>query len=290
MSLEQDNIMKSSLETTYKLILDNLPFGVSLQDKKRIIFFENKKAKELLGSFHTRPCFHRWQYLPNEGHKVCDNCPAVMSLKDKQAHKIYRKTKSRNLEDLLLEFYCIPLLDENGEVTKYIEIIKDVTDQEKAQILSETNKEKIIESELKFSFRNLSGENQYTDKLDFFSDDVDERLKKLAAYTYIGIVQNEIEHKGLFGPLPVLDVLDQYMLAYSFSLKSEKFESEKKKSTFCVIFIFFDKKFTSFFENRPKISEYLENEIEEFNFVEELSEKWFQDLKKGFKELIKNFE
>ena len=51
----------------FDVILNALPFGISVQSKDRYVLYENQKAKELTGSFKLNHCYNRWKHLPDEG-------------------------------------------------------------------------------------------------------------------------------------------------------------------------------------------------------------------------------
>ena len=44
----------------FSWILDELPFGISVQDTNHTVLYENKKVKELLGTYLGKKCFKRW--------------------------------------------------------------------------------------------------------------------------------------------------------------------------------------------------------------------------------------
>ena len=63
------NILSDNPEL-YQAVLDNLPFGVSIQTKNRVIIYENKFISSLLGSYYKRYCYDRWNYLPDRENEI----------------------------------------------------------------------------------------------------------------------------------------------------------------------------------------------------------------------------
>ena len=105
-------------------------------------------------------------------------------------------------------------------------------------------------------------------------------------FTYIGIFQNNFNQLGLFGPLPVLDILNKSMMVYSCRLHSSSVTDPRKKSMEPILFItFFDRNDYFVFEKRDKILEFLNKSFENKS-VEELTEEWFLNIKTEFKNLL----
>ena len=135
----------------FEVILDSLPFGISVQNINRTVLYENQMAKNLTGSFKLRNCFNRWEHLPDEGDHVCKDCPATISLLDKNPHKIFRKTLSKNSEELFLEIQVVPILEKDGSINNYVEILTDISKLESAKVLINKPAETLV-NELQLSF------------------------------------------------------------------------------------------------------------------------------------------
>jgi len=172
--INYDQLLKNDDNIELSVILNALPFGLSVQNKKRIILYENDKCKELTGSFKSHHCFGRWKYITGEGEAICQDCPAIVTLVDGIKHKVFRKTVNRAFEDLYLEIQSIPVLESDGSINKYIEIINDVSSNEKVKSLVNKPFSAFID-ELQFSisiYGKTGGEILLRDKLDFFSDPI----------------------------------------------------------------------------------------------------------------------
>ncbi len=235
-SIDYNNLLNEN-DTGLSDILNSLPFGITLQSIDRIILYENEKAKELTGSYKNHQCFTRWMYLEGEGNTVCKDCPATISLIDGVKHKVFRKTITKDNKDIFLEIQSIPVLNKNGTVSKYIEILNDVSNDEKIKSLVDNPVSKIIEN-LEFSvsiYGKTGGEILLKDQLQFFTSPI-EYIQRLSLFTYIGIFQNYFNQIGLFGPLPVLDNLNKSMMVYSFRLHSSSVTDPRIKGTVPCLF------------------------------------------------------
>ncbi|MHA1990896.1 MAG: hypothetical protein ACW981_07550 [Candidatus Hodarchaeales archaeon] len=273
----------------FELILNALPFGISVQNSDRTVLYENQQAKDLTGSFKLRHCFTRWKHLPDEGDAICKDCPATISLIDKSPHKIFRKTLSKESKELFLEIQVIPILEKDGTIRKYVEILRDVTESESAKVLVEKPVRQLLD-QLEFSiskYGKTGGEIVFNDNLSFFTHKITEYIQKLTMFTYIGVFQNNFDQEGLFGPLPVLDVPEKSMMVCSFRLNSKNVTDPRKKGMEpCLLMIFFDRNNYFMFEKRNMLLNFLNNEISKITFLEDLDGVWFTNLKTKLRELI----
>ena len=138
-------------ESNFEWVLDELPFGVSIQTINRQILYENEAVKDLVGSYVYRYCFNRWHYLPGKGNEPCSDCPATIGFEDGKSHKVFRKTQNSNGEDLFIEIQFLPIFDEDNKISKFVEIINNVTLLDKAKVLAMTSIEDITNA-VQFSF------------------------------------------------------------------------------------------------------------------------------------------
>jgi hypothetical protein len=280
--------IKSNNSSHFDLILNSLPFGISVQSSDRIVLYENSKAIELIGSFNLKHCFTRWDHIPNEGTAICTDCPATISLIDTKPHRIFRKTLKKDMTELFLEIQVIPIFEKDGKVKTFIEILNDVSKDETTRVLTEKPIDEILNS-LNFSLSKyglIGGEILLNDDLKFFlSDKTSEYIQKLTMFTYVGVFQNNFEQEGLFGPLPVLDIPLKSMMVYSFRMKSESTDKRKKNTEPCLLLIFFDRSYYFIFEKRESILEFLNKRLQ-LQELNDLTGKWFINFKNDFKNLI----
>lgn len=277
-----------------EVILNNLPFGISVQNKERKILYENEIVKKLVGSYHSHQCFKRWGYLKGEGVSICKDCPANISLLDQTPHKIFRKTLNKENKDLYLEIQVIPIMEKTGKVNKYIEIINDVSKDEIAKSLADIPISDII-NDIKFSisqYGHTGGEIIVKDELSFFQK-TDLYIQKLTMFTYIGIFQNNFNQEGLFGPLPVLDNPKKSMIVYSFRAFTQELTDPRRGGMEpCLLIMYFDRDYFFIFEKRLEILKFLNNKFDKID-ISDLHTEWFNYFKKDFSNylnsLLNNF-
>lgn len=280
--IKEDDNQKNN--PSLDLILNNLPFGISVQNKARIVIYENNKAKELTGSFRSRHCFNRWDHLPDEGKKICKDCPATISLIDHASHKVFRKTLDRNFQDLYLEIQVVPLMEKTGQVNRYIEIINDVSKDESIKPLVNKSPDDLANN-MKFcisKYGAMGGEILRNDNLEFLDQHY---IQKLTMFTYIGIFQNNFSQEGLFGPIPVLDIPAKLMLVYSFRVKSNISDPRNEGMEPCLLLIFIDRENYRIFDKRERVLAFLNSNLEKINILD-LTKEWFTNFKYKFREII----
>ena len=285
---------KQDVETSgienYKWILDQLPFGISVQTIDRKILFENEAVKDLVGSFIHRSCFNRWYYLEGKGDEPCSDCPATLGFKDNKSHKVFRKTKDSKGEDLFLEIQFIPVFNENNEIDKFIEIITNVSLLDKAKILAYKPIEEIVNSVQSSIVKlgDLGGEIISTDDLDFVkSENLEEILVKLTVYVFSGVFQGFEEQTGLFGPFPVLDNTDYLMETYLFRIIDENCTDPRLKGRQpSMILIFFPREHYFIFEKRKAIEDFISKKIKEWSNLQAINEQSHEKFSKELKQFL----
>ncbi len=276
-------------EEEFQWVLDKLPIGISVQSPSRKILYENEAVKELIGSYLHRQCYIRWHYLPGRGDNPCPDCPATVGIQDKIGHKVFRKTTDEKGDDLYLEVEFIPVLDSEGNLEKFIEIIRNVTLQEKSKILATKSIDEIVNG-IQISivkFGNLGGEIITTDQLDFEkSENLEEIITKLTVYIFSGVIQGNEKQKGFFGPFPVLDKINYLLEVFISRIKDE----EEKDLRFegmqpCMILFFFPRDYVFLFEERNQIENFISKKIDEWESVQDIT----QEIHDNFTAELKQF-
>jgi len=281
--------MKEELDLN--ILLDNLPFGVSVQTKNREIIYENKKVKEMVGSFLYRQCYNRWHYLENQGEEPCSDCPATVGFQDTESHKIFRRTIDENGNDVYVEIQFIPIFNDEGEFEKYIEIISEINLEDKARVLSQQPLDLVL-NQVQVSiiqFGDLGGEVITTDQLNFVkTEDLLDFLVKVTVYIFSGLIQGFDEQEGLFGPLPVLDKTNYEMLAHVFKIENKNaLDPRKHGQEPCMLYIFFPRDYFFLFTNRDEIEEFIQGQIEKWENIENITENAREQFVKGLYEVIR---
>ncbi|MHA1303633.1 MAG: hypothetical protein ACTSQE_11975 [Candidatus Heimdallarchaeaceae archaeon] len=295
-SKEEQEDRDSSLPCSYKYILDQLPFAISIQkiDTQEIIY-ENNILKELVGSFLHQPCYRRWTYIPNWGNDTCVDCTLELLKKDGKKHRIFRKTVNREGQEVFFEIELVPLdyRNKKGELTHYMEILKPIDIDVKTEILTSQTIKEII-SGLQFAivqFGIYGADLVVTEELPFIkSIPLCEFLSKLTAYVFTGIFQGVEQRKGLFGPLPVLDRTDLLMHAFVFRVLNKEV-IDKRIGDFepCMLFAFYPREYYFLFENRKKIEQFKTKEIEQIPSLQEINNSFLYSLSAKIKDYIQSF-
>ncbi|MHA2250299.1 MAG: PAS domain-containing protein [Candidatus Kariarchaeaceae archaeon] len=271
-----------------KQILDMLPYAISVQSKDRVVLFENKKMIELFGTKQGQLCYTRWNYLLDYEDKPCEACPGHATLIDKEEHSLFRKAITKHNEDIFLEITHIPVLNQEGDLIQYIEIIKDITTREMSRLTSlEYRSQQLLREEIKLSvirFGDLGGELVVSDELDLIGEmHPNIFFMKMGAYWFTAIGQGHNWSEGLYGPLPVLDILDYDSIAYSFRLQSKKLEDPRLKGEdLLMLMILVHKDKTQYFSKRELISKFLSDYFNKFIEVEDLTDETLTELRNEF--------
>ena len=274
----------------FQWILDKLPIGISVQTPSREILYENEAVKKLIGSYLHRQCYHRWHYLPGRVNKPCPDCPAVVGMENITAHKIFRKTKDEKGDDLYLEIEFIPVTDSEGKLEKFIEIIRNVTLQEKSKVLATKSVDEIVNgiqvSIVKFGA--LGGEIITTDQLDFEkSENLEEIITKLTVYIFSGLIQGYEEQEGFFGPFPVLDKINYLLEVFICRIKDEEeIDSRFEGMQPCMILLFFPRDYVFLFEERIQIENFIFKKIDEWESIQSITQVRHDNFASELKQFI----
>jgi diguanylate cyclase (GGDEF)-like protein/PAS domain S-box-containing protein len=118
-------------------VLDNLGFGVSVLDTDFRVAYQNTNHKKLYGDCIGEFCYKAYE-MKNE---VCENCPAVMVLKDGHIHQqIKTKLTEKGFEHM--EITVSPLRDSMGKIIAIIEVAVDITARRRSEIALKESEER----------------------------------------------------------------------------------------------------------------------------------------------------
>ncbi len=114
-------------EAKMRSILENIEIGISLiSPKMEILELNNRMHKwfPIIEPDQHPICYHAFNNPPRE--KVCEYCPVIKTLEDKQVHEATSQTPQAGT----IRNYRIvssPILNSSGEITAVIEIVEDIT-------------------------------------------------------------------------------------------------------------------------------------------------------------------
>jgi hypothetical protein len=276
-----------NFESEMKL-LDKLPYAITVHNNFDKIVYENAIASELFGIRIDDVCKSRWCHHSDYIANSCPMCPGKFTKKDRKPHKVFRKLVDSNLNIRYVEFESIPIINANNEIDGYIEIVRDVTEGESIKVknleFDFNKKEERIYSLLKHGM--TGSEIILSDKI-YFTDRLQEFLMKLGTFTFIGVLQNNKERVGLYGPLPVLDEKNYEMYAYSFSTTDMSIiDPRKNHNEIILLLMIFERNDKIVTINRQLINDLIYSYTQKLSSVEDLNQEWFNLVKIELNKLI----
>ena len=270
-------------------LLNQLPYAITVHDNNDKIVFENARASELFGLRVDDLCISRWCHHSDYVRNSCPLCPGKFTKKDGTQHKVFRKLIDPNLNVRYLEFESVPVLNGNKEPDGFIEIVRDVTEGEtiKLQNLSEDLGERKEERIFTLVKHGLTGSQiLFTDKI-YFTDNLDSFLMRLAGFAFIGIVQNDLERTGLFGPIPVLDQKTHEMFAFPFSVTDDSIQDPRKHHhELLLLLIMFERNDPIHAINRNLVHDLIASYVFNLKTIDDITNEWFDLVKTELNKLI----
>ncbi len=139
-------------DAIYRNVFDNISVGISLINSEMQVIDINQKMKEWNFEFklETSPhCFEVYNYPPKK--TICENCPVVKCFQDGNTHEeiMLKNTKKGTF---YFKITACPIKDETGRITNVIELLEDVTEQEKKKAELEEHLNE-VKSKLKTTLR-----------------------------------------------------------------------------------------------------------------------------------------
>jgi PAS domain S-box-containing protein len=110
-------------------VLGAIGDGISIQSTDFRVLYQNQAHKTMVGEHLGEYCFQAYSKLD----EVCPGCPVTLSFQDGQSH-----SQEKNLtgsEDRSIEITASPLKDSSGQMIAGIELVRDITDRKRAEIL-----------------------------------------------------------------------------------------------------------------------------------------------------------
>ena len=110
-------------------ILAAMGDGVSMQDTNYHILYQNNIMKKMLGDHKGAQCFKAYYDNMDE---TCPGCPLKLSFQDGEVHHGGRQI----VEDNVVHYWEIttfPLRDAHGKIIAGVEVVRDVTEQKRAE-------------------------------------------------------------------------------------------------------------------------------------------------------------
>ena len=111
-------------------VLGAIGDGISIQSPGYWILYQNQAHKTMVGEHLGELCYEAYAKL----NQVCRSCPVQRSFQDGQVHSL-EKSMAGEEDDRSIEITASPLKDASGQVIACIELVRDITDRKRAEIL-----------------------------------------------------------------------------------------------------------------------------------------------------------
>ncbi len=122
-----------SSEERYRQLIDNIRMGIALVDCDHNIITANAAMAAMVGhtpdSLTGRKCYHLFQQRTSE----CERCPGQRCVRSGRTEESAAVTHRPDGTRFSTRVRAFPVRDAAGQVTGFIEVVEDVTEQEAAQ-------------------------------------------------------------------------------------------------------------------------------------------------------------
>ncbi|RJP72817.1 MAG: PAS domain-containing sensor histidine kinase [Candidatus Abyssobacteria bacterium SURF_17] len=116
------NLLRES-QTRYRLIFEEVPCYISIQDRDLNIVEANRQFKEDFGNRLGCKCYEIYKHRTEE----CFPCPVQATFQDAQVHESEEVVTSKNGDRVNVLVYTTPIRDGNGEIKSVMEMSTNIT-------------------------------------------------------------------------------------------------------------------------------------------------------------------
>jgi len=117
-----ENQLRESQEK-YRLLFEEVPCFISIQDKELRILEANRMHREAFGTSYGSKCFEVYKHRKSE----CEPCIIQQTFKDGQIHTQEEVVTSRDEKRMNVMVYAAPIRDAQGNIEKVVEMSADIT-------------------------------------------------------------------------------------------------------------------------------------------------------------------
>jgi PAS domain S-box-containing protein len=114
--------------TTFSLhsqVLENLPEGITIQDRDFNIIYQNTAMKQAFGNQIGIKCYLAYEKRDH----VCEGCGVEKAFRTGKSNMLHRTAITEGGEKTHWENSCFPLFDEEGNITAGVEVCRNITDR-----------------------------------------------------------------------------------------------------------------------------------------------------------------
>ncbi|MGE4527588.1 MAG: ATP-binding protein [Rhodospirillaceae bacterium] len=122
----------------YQQVLENLPDGITIQDKDFNIIYQNAAMIQAFGNKVGAKCYASYE----KREKICEACGVDKAFQTGKPNMVHRTAVLENGGKAHWENACFPLFDEANNIIAGVEVCRDVTDR---AMLAEEVRERSVE-------------------------------------------------------------------------------------------------------------------------------------------------
>lgn len=109
----------------YEQVLDNLPDGITIQDKNFRIIYQNKTMIKTFGNHVGEGCYSIYE----KRDKICEGCGVRKAFESGEAVMVLRTAIEANGSTSYWENACFPLFDINKNIVAGVEVCRNISDR-----------------------------------------------------------------------------------------------------------------------------------------------------------------
>ena len=282
---------------SFLTLIDDFPLPASIQKLDRTLVFQNKLAKKFFASNkYPKHCFTRWDFVSKDEEIPCFACPLLEMVKSNTPKTIIRQTKDSSGATLFLEVSHYPLVDKDtNETTYFVEVVRDVTEFVLSGLL-EKGKRLIESEEARAYFLSIlsfvkPANLLVSETLPFYSSSIEknEFFSNISAVSYYAVGHTQKWVPGLYGPLPIKNQDDYYLILYAFAKKTKQpITDTRLKKDLLILSVFSRKEMLPFWTFRETLSTLFESFFANIEYRENITSDTLAELRKQINRLMRS--
>jgi signal transduction histidine kinase len=106
-------------------VLDNLPDGITIQDREFTVIHQNKAMRDVFGSQLGVRCYTAYERRD----AICEGCGVARAFETGQPNLVLRTAFDAQGKTSYWENACFPIRDQDGNIVAGVEVCRNVTDR-----------------------------------------------------------------------------------------------------------------------------------------------------------------